>query len=107
VSRRAATVDVFSAIADPTRRELLDRLSEGDRPVRELAEPLAMSLSAVSQHLRVLKDVGLVAERRAGRDHVYRLEPGPLLEVDAWIRHYERFWRAKLDALGDHLRRSP
>jgi DNA-binding transcriptional ArsR family regulator len=107
VGRQPAGRDVFSAIADPTRRALLDGLSEGDRPVSALAGPLGMSLSAVSQHLRVLKETGLVSERRDGRDHVYRLEAAPLLEVDLWVRHYERFWRARLLALGDHLERAP
>ena len=105
--RRASAIDVFQAIADPTRRAILDLLSRGERGVSQLAEPFHMSLSAVSQHLKVLRDVGLVRDRRAGREKFYRLNAGPLREVSAWVFHYEQFWRGKLDALGEHLKRNP
>jgi DNA-binding transcriptional ArsR family regulator len=95
--------DVFQAISDPTRRGLLDLLREGEQPVKALAEPFAMSRPAVSQHLRILLDAGLVIERRVGRERRYRLEAGGLREVNNWLQQYEKFWREKLSALGRYL----
>lgn len=69
----------------------------------ELAEPFRMSRPAISQHLKVLRDAGLVSERRAGRQRIYRLEPQPLQEIELWMRSYQRFWRNKMRALGDYL----
>ena len=92
--------DVFHAIADPTRRALLDRLREGEQPVAALAAPFSVSRPAISQHLRVLRRAGLVSERRAGRQRRYRLEAGALREVSDWLRAYEGFWRERLAALG-------
>ena len=80
-----SAVDVYTAIADPTRRGLLDLLAEGERPVKRLAEPFAMTRPAVSQHLRVLREAGLVTERRVGRERRYRLRAAPLREVDEWV----------------------
>jgi DNA-binding transcriptional ArsR family regulator len=97
---------VFAALADPTRRALLDRLKGGEQPVGELARRFAVSLSAISQHLAVLRRAGLVRPRRAGRVRYYRLEPRPLKTVAAWVRAYERFWTSKLDALEAHLARA-
>jgi DNA-binding transcriptional ArsR family regulator len=94
---------VFQALADPTRRAMLDRLREGERSVSELGEPFAMSQPAVSQHLRVLGMAGLVRARREGRKRIYGLRVGPLREVYDWLARYERFWSDKLDALGAHL----
>ena len=84
--------DIFAAVADPTRRRLLDLLSVGEQAVNELAEVFRISRPAVSQHLRVLREVGAVAERRVGRERRYRLRPAPLREVAAWIARYERLW---------------
>jgi DNA-binding transcriptional ArsR family regulator len=97
-----AQADVFHAIADPTRRRLLDRLAAGEHSVHRLAEPFAqrMSRPAVSQHLRVLSAAGLVTERKVGRERLYQLRPARLAEVAAWLQHYQRFWTQKLDALG-------
>src|SRR5436305_2078361 len=103
MSRRRATSDVFAAIADPTRRGLLDLLGRGDRTVLALAAHFAMTLSAVSQHLRLLREAGLVSVRKLGRERVYRLNPAPLKAVADWVAFYERFWDEKLDALGRHL----
>jgi DNA-binding transcriptional ArsR family regulator len=103
MSRRPATTDVFTAIADPTRRGLLDLLGRGERTVLALAQHFAMTLSAVSQHLRRLREAGLVKVRKVGRERVYRLDPAPLKTVADWVAFYERFWDAKLDALGRHL----
>ena len=97
------SVDVFHAIADPTRRRLLDLLGEGERPVRSLAEPFAITRPAISQHLRILREAGLVSERRVGRERRYRIEPDRLREVSDWVAQYEGFWRDRLDRLGKHL----
>jgi DNA-binding transcriptional ArsR family regulator len=96
---------VFRAIADPTRREILDRLAAGEESVTDLAKGFEMSLPAVSQHLRVLQEARLVRGQRRGRQILYRLNPAPLRQVSRWIGPYERFWRSRLEALGAHLRR--
>lgn len=88
----AERVDVFRAIADPTRRALLDLLRTSDRSVNELAEPFHMTQPAISQHLRVLRHAGLVQPRQVGRQRLYRLNAKPLKEVRNWAAHYERFW---------------
>ena len=97
--------DVFHAISDPTRRRLLLRLSRGDSHVNALAAPFRMSRPAISQHLRILRDAGLVEVRRRGRERLYRLEARRLREVFDWVAHFERFWKQKLKALGDFLDR--
>ena len=107
MSRSAASTDIFQAIADPTRRALLDRLRDGEQPVKQLAEPFNMSLPAISQHLQILCEAGLVEVRKAGRQRLYRLNPEPLKEVSDWITHYEQFWQEKLDALGKYLEENP
>jgi DNA-binding transcriptional ArsR family regulator len=104
MARPRASTDVFRAVADPTRRELLDRLAEGDESMMKLADSFAMSLPAVSQHLKVLREAGLVEERRDGRMRVYTLIPGPLREVSDWVHHYEQFWQTRLRKLGNHLK---
>ncbi|MBR8838019.1 MAG: winged helix-turn-helix transcriptional regulator [Stigonema ocellatum SAG 48.90 = DSM 106950] len=103
MSRPAASADVFVAIADPTRRALLDHLRIGEQPVKQLAEPFAMSLPAISQHLQVLCEAGLVQMRKSGRQRLYRLNPEPLKEISDWIAHYEEFWQEKLALLGNYL----
>lgn len=102
-SRSAGPSDVYHAIADPTRRRLVERLRAGERSVSELAAPFAVSRPAISQHLRVLREAGLVSERRVGRERRYRLHPGPLREVSEWVRQYEGFWTERLDALEREL----
>lgn len=99
----AVTVDVFQAIADPTRRRLLERLREGERSVTELAAPFPVSRPAISQHLRVLREAGLVSERRVGRERRYRLEAASLRRVSEWVRQYQDFWADRLDALEREL----
>jgi DNA-binding transcriptional ArsR family regulator len=84
---------VFRAIADPTRRNMLELLRRRERTVQELSAPFAISQPAVSQHLAVLRHAGLVSTRRAGRNRVYRLEPASLEAVDDWVEHYRHFWR--------------
>ena len=99
--------DVFVAIASPVRRALLDSLSAGPRPVRDLAAAFSISRPAVSQHLRILREASLVTEERFGRERRYQLNPAPLREVGQWIAHYEVFWRDKLRALGGVLDAQP
>jgi DNA-binding transcriptional ArsR family regulator len=95
---------VFAAVASPARRQLLGLLLEhGPLPVQDLAAHFAMRRPSVSEHLRVLKDAGLVSERRAGRQRYYHLEPQPLQEVSQWLSPYERFWRQKLSGLRELL----
>ena len=103
--RPRADTDVFRAVADPTRRQLLDRLADGGESMMKLAASFEMSLPAVSQHLKVLREAGLVEERREGRLRIYTLVPGPLREVSDWIGHYEQFWQTRLRRLGDHLKK--
>jgi len=95
--------DVFTAIAHPARRQILDALRDGAQPVHTLAAPFAMSRPAVSQHLKLLREAGLVSEVRQGRERRYALEPARLREVAGWLAHYEQFWAAKLRDLGAYL----
>lgn len=101
--KESARPDVFQAISDPTRRQLLQLVAEGEQPVSALTESFSVTRPAISQHLRILLDAGLVAERRVGRERRYRLRAAGLREVSEWVRQYERFWRDKLEALGGHL----
>jgi DNA-binding transcriptional ArsR family regulator len=87
------------ALADPTRRAILQRLSAGEARVTELARPFAMSLNAVSKHIRVLEHARLVRRRRAGRDHYLSIDPKPLDEAAAWIEAQRAAWTARLDVL--------
>jgi DNA-binding transcriptional ArsR family regulator len=107
MSRPTASSDIFQAIADPTRRAILDRLRQGEQPVKQLAEPFEMSLPAISQHLQVLCAAGLVSQQKVGRQRVYRLNPEPLQQVADWVAYYEPFWQTKLDALGQYLNCTP
>lgn len=93
----------FGALADPTRRRILEHLAGGDRCVTELAKPYRMSLPAVSKHLRVLEQAGLVRRSRAGRVHSLKLEAKPLQQAQAWLEDYRRFWEQSFDRLEDYL----
>jgi DNA-binding transcriptional ArsR family regulator len=104
---RANSGDVFAAVGDATRRQVLDLLGKGELPVRRIAAPFSMSRPAISQHLRILRDAGLVRVRQAGRERLYRLQAQPLRQVYDWAAHYERFWKDKLSKLGEHLDRMP
>jgi DNA-binding transcriptional ArsR family regulator len=95
--------DVFQAIADPTRRKLLRLLIEQELPVTVLSGHFPMSRTAVSKHLRILSDAGLVKDRKVGRETRYRLEPEPLQELKSWLSYYERFWSNKMAALKDYV----
>jgi DNA-binding transcriptional ArsR family regulator len=96
--------DVYQAIADPTRRRILELLAEGERPVKELMAPFAVSQPAISQHLRVLRHAGLVQERREGRHRRYSLTAEPLRDVADWVDHYREFWQRRLNALDAYLK---
>jgi DNA-binding transcriptional ArsR family regulator len=94
---------VFGALADPTRRELLRRLCVGPSTVTDLAAPFAMSLNAVSKHLKVLEEAGLIAREVEGRVHHITLRAAPLQEAERWVNQYRQFWEARLDKLEDWL----
>jgi DNA-binding transcriptional ArsR family regulator len=103
VVTRDREADVFGAISHPARRRMLDLLVEGDRSVNTIARHFQMSRPAVSQHLRVLLDAGLVTEQRHGRERRYRLVPERLGPVRDWIAHYEQFWDDHLQRLQRHF----
>src|SRR6478752_3059921 len=95
---------VLSALADRTRRAILQRLSTGEARVTDLAAPFAMSLNAVSKHIRMLERARLVRRRRAGREHVLSFNPQPLADAAAWIESQRALWTARLEALDTFLR---
>lgn len=94
----------FAALADPTRRRILEHLADGDRCVTDLAKPHSMSLPAISKHLRVLERAGLVRRQRDGRVHRLKLEAGPMQEAVRWMQYYRRFWGQSLERLDDFLK---
>jgi DNA-binding transcriptional ArsR family regulator len=93
----------FAALADPTRRRILAHLARGDRRVTDLARPHAMSLPAVSKHLRVLEKAGLLQRRRYGRVHEMQLDAKPLKQAARWVEEYRKFWQGSLDRLAEYL----
>jgi DNA-binding transcriptional ArsR family regulator len=93
----------FAALADPTRRAILSRLALGEANVSELAEPFSISLPAISKHLRVLEDAGLLVRRKEGRTHHCSLRADPLGDAVEWIEEARRFWGGRLDALAEYL----
>jgi DNA-binding transcriptional ArsR family regulator len=97
----------FEVLAEPNRRRILDLVRERERPVGELVDQLRLSQPAVSKHLRVLRDAGLVAVRTDAQRRLYRVNPGPLRELDAWLAPYRRMWASRLDDLERHLDRMP
>lgn len=94
----------FAALADPTRRAILARLTSGEATVTELAEPFSMSLPAISKHLKVLERAGLIARGRTAQWRPCRLEAAPLKDATDWLAEYRRFWEGSFDRLDDHLR---
>ena len=96
----------FAALADPTRRRILAHLARGDKRVTHLARPHAMSLPAVSKHLRVLEKAGLLRRRRFGRVHEMRLEAKPLKQAAQWVEEYRNFWEGSLDRLAAYLEKT-
>lgn len=96
--------DVFSAIADPTRRKLLDLLAEADElPLHEMTAEFQMGRTGVSKHLSILKEAGLVGNRRVGRETRYHLNAAPLREIQEWVSFYERFWTERINRLKNLL----
>jgi DNA-binding transcriptional ArsR family regulator len=107
VNYSAKTLDrTFAALADPTRRRILAHLARGDKCVTRLARPHAMSLPAVSKHLRVLEKAGLLRRRRYGRVHEMQLQAKPLKEAAQWVEEYRRFWEGSLDRLAQYLEKT-
>lgn len=99
-------MDALTALADPTRRRIVELLAERDHDVTELHAHFPISQPAVSRHLRVLREHGLVRSRAEARRRVYSLDPTPLAELDAWLGRYRSFWAQRLDALETELRRA-
>jgi DNA-binding transcriptional ArsR family regulator len=98
---------IFTVLAEPTRRQILDLLRDGERPVGELVDLLGSSQPLVSKHLKVLRDAGLVEARPQAQRRLYRLRPEPLAELDAWLAPYRRLWARSLDRLERHLEDNP
>ena len=93
----------FAALADPTRRAILERLAHGEASVTELAEPFQVSLPAISKQLRVLEEAGLIIREKQGRSRRCRLEAEPMKEAAEWLARYQRYWERQLDFLADYL----
>ncbi|HEX6820846.1 MAG TPA: metalloregulator ArsR/SmtB family transcription factor [Candidatus Sulfotelmatobacter sp.] len=104
-SRLAELDQVFSALADPTRRAILQRLTRHPATVTEIAGPFPVSLNAISKHLRVLEQAGLLRREIKGREHYCRIEPRPLREADRWLQRYRQFWEVRMGALETYVAR--
>ena len=103
MARSSTTSDVFNAVAEARRRDILDALSAGEKAVGAIVADLSISQPQVSKHLRVLSEVGLVACRADGRRRLYRLEPARLRPLHEWLAKYEQAWNDRLDRLDDYL----
>ena len=99
MARAATTADAFNAIAEPRRRQILDALAGGERPVNDLVAQLGLAQPLVSKHLRVLREVGLVEVRDAGRQRLYRLNAQPLKPIHDWVRDYQDLWTERFSRL--------
>src|SRR5215210_5191883 len=99
MARAATTADAFNAVAEPRRRQLVDLLAEGERPVNELVRALGLAQPQVSKHLRVLREVGIVDVREAGRQRLYRLNGPALKPIHDWVQNYERTWSERFDLI--------
>lgn len=103
MARAATTADAFNAVAEPRRREILDALTQGERPVNELVELLGLAQPHVSRHLRVLREVGAVDVRDEGRQRLYRLNPQALKPIHDWVAGYQHLWEERFELLEDVL----
>ena len=103
MARAATTTDAFNAVAEPRRRQILDLLARGERPVNDLVSLLRLGQPQVSKHLRVLREVGLVEVREDGRQRWYRLNAEPLRPIHEWVKRYEQSWNERFDALDEVL----
>jgi DNA-binding transcriptional ArsR family regulator len=99
MARAATTTDAFNAVAEPRRRQIVDLLAGGERPVNDLVEALGVAQPQVSKHLRVLREVGVVAVREDGRQRLYRLNGSALKPIHDWVKNYERLWSERFDQL--------
>ena len=99
MARAATTTDAFNAVAEPRRRQILDLLAGGERPVNDLVEALGLAQPQVSKHLRVLREVDVVAVREDGRRRLYRLNGSALKPIHDWVKNYERLWSDRFDQL--------
>ena len=99
MARAATTTDAFNAVAEPRRREILDLLAKGERPVNDLVRQLRLGQPQVSKHLRVLREVGLVDVREQGRHRLYRLNGRPLKPIHEWVKNYAQAWNERFDRL--------
>src|SRR3954467_14751686 len=99
MARAATTTDAFNAVAEPRRRQILDLLAQGERPVNDLVELLGLAQPQVSKHLRVLREVDLVHVRDEGRQRMYRLNGVPLKPIHDWLRRYEQSWNERFDLM--------
>jgi DNA-binding transcriptional ArsR family regulator len=104
MARSATTSDVFNAIAESRRRDILDTLIAGEKPVGAIVDDLSLSQPQVSKHLRVLSEVGLVRCRADGRRRLYRLEPARLQPFQEWLAKYEQTWNERMDRVDDYLK---
>ena len=105
MARTATTSDIFNAIAEPQRREILVLLRAGERPVTELAQELGMTQPGTSKHLRVLREVGLVRDRKAGKQRLYGLDARKLRPVHEWTGGFEQFWNESFDRLDAYVQK--
>jgi DNA-binding transcriptional ArsR family regulator len=103
MARAATTTDAFNAVAEPRRRQILDVLSGGERPVNDLVRLVGLAQPQVSKHLRVLREVGLVDVREEGRQRMYRLNGEPLKSIHDWVKNYEQAWEERFEALDELL----
>jgi DNA-binding transcriptional ArsR family regulator len=103
MARAATTTDAFNAVAEPRRREILDLLAKGERPVNDLVRQLRLGQPQVSKHLRVLREVGLVHVREDGRRRLYRLNGRPLKSIHEWVKNYEQAWNERFDRMDEVL----
>ena len=99
MARAATTTDAFNAVAEPRRRQILDALADGERPVNELVQAMGLGQPQVSKHLRVLREVGAVDVRNVGRQRIYRLNGQALKPIHDWVKGYERTWSERFDQL--------
>ncbi|MNI72452.1 Transcriptional repressor SdpR [compost metagenome] len=107
MSAPALKHDVFQAIADPTRRSVLQLLAQHDMPIVAISENFPLSRTAINKHLHILSDAGLVSSRRVGRETRYRLQPEPLAELKDWLAFFETYWDDRLSLLKDFVEKEP
>lgn len=105
MNKQESLDDVFGALADPTRRGMLEMLSAGKTNVRSLAEPFNMSQPAISKHLRVLESAGLIRREKRGREHHISVNSKPVEQARDWISHYTKFWKQQFDAVDEYLKK--